>query len=247
MGYSRGTMIKRESKVSSVSSRTSGRLTPKPGDEKLRQAILAHVRDVYKMSQIEVAVCDGFVTLGGGIRSFRQKELIHRFVMGLRGVKALKDLLRVDPAESIADKKVAEHIRQALDAHAELPCGIAVIHVHEGVVTLNGNVRSAEERFLAENVASHCRGVVGVINTLIVDPLEEISDEAASRAVKGALAYCDDFEMDDVTVSCADGRVCLRGEVPTMLDKKLCEELARMQAGVRSVENLISVNTVKAV
>ncbi len=239
-------MTKRESTRSSVSSHTSARSNAvRTGDEKLRASILAHLRDVYKTKSIEVAVRDGFVTLDGTVRSFRQKEVLHRFVMGLRGVKALKDLLRVDPAESIADKKVAEHIRQALDAHAELPHGIAVIHVKDGIATLNGNVRSAEERFLAENVASHCRGVVEVINTLTVDPLEEVSDEAASRAVMGALAYCEDFEMDDVNVSCADGRICLRGEVPTMLDKTLCEELARMQCGVRSVENLISINSTK--
>ena len=238
-------MSKRDSNGSSGSARISARLTPRPGDEKLRASILAHLRDVYKTDEIEVAVRDGFVTIDGAVRSFRQKEVLHRFLMGLRGVKALKDLLRVDPAESVADKKIVEHIRQALDAHAELPSGTAVIHVKEGVATLKGNVRSAEERFLAENVASHCRGVVGVINSLTVDPLEEVSDEAASRAVKGALAYCDDFEMDNVTVSCADGRICLRGEVPTMLDRTLCEELARMQCGVRSVENLISINTAK--
>ena len=236
-------MAKRASNGSSDSPRISARHhSSRPGDEKLRASILAHIRDVHKTEHIEVAVRDGFVTINGAVRSFRQKEVLHRFLMSLRGVKALKDMLRVDPAESVADKKIVEHIRQALDAHAELPSGTAVIHVKEGIATLNGNVRSAEERFLAENVASHCRGVIGVINSLTVDPLEEVSDEAAARAVKGALAYCDDFEMDDVTVSCADGRICLRGEVPTMLDRTLCEELARMQCGVRSVENLITVN-----
>lgn len=208
--------------------------------EKLRAAIRTHLEDLYKSVAVEVH--DGFVTLEGSVRSFRQKELLHRFVMNMRGVKAVKDLIRVDPAESIADKAIAQHIRQALDAHAELPSGTAVIRVEDGVVTLNGNVRSAEERFLAENIASHCRGVTGVINALTVDPLEEISDEAAARAVKGALVYCEEFETDGVAVSCADGRVCLRGEVPSILDRTLCEELARIQCGVRSVENLIVVN-----
>ncbi|HLX60052.1 MAG TPA: BON domain-containing protein [Planctomycetota bacterium] len=209
-------------------------------DDSLRAAIRTHLQDLYKSAKADVR--GGFVTLSGSVRSFRQKELLHRFVMSLRGVKAVKDAIRVDPVESIADKQIAQHIRAALDAHAELPCGTAVIRVADGVATLNGNVRSAEERFLAENIASHCRGVTGVINLLSVDPLEEISDEAAARAVKGALVYCDDFETDGVSVSCADGRVCLRGEVPTMLDKALCEQLARLQAGVRSVENMIVVN-----
>ena len=163
--------------------------------------------------------------------------------MRMHGVRALKDLLRVQPPESVEDRQIALHIRQALDANAALPHGTAVVHVSKGVATLRGHVRTAEEFAVAENVASHCRGVVKVVNEMTVDPLEEVSDEAAARAVCGALAYCEDFETDGISVSCADGSICLRGEVPTMLDRTFAEELARIQAGVRAVENLIEVNS----
>jgi osmotically-inducible protein OsmY len=163
--------------------------------------------------------------------------------MGLKGVRALKDQLRVQPLETIADRKIALHIRQALDAHSELPPGTAAVHVRGGIATLSGHVRSAEERFIAENVASHCRGVTKVENELTVDPLDEIPDEATVRAVRCALAYCEDFETDGITVSCADGHIELRGEVPSIMDRTLAEELARMQAGVCSVENHIHVDS----
>lgn len=190
---------------------------------------------------IDVEVHDGLVKLRGSVRTFRQKERLHRFVMGLPGVRALKDLLRVRPLETVGDRQIALHIRQALDAHAELPLGTATVHVRGGIATLSGHVRSAEECFLAENVANHCRGVTKIMNELTVDPLDEISDEAAARAVRGALAYCEEFATEGVTVDCADGEVCLRGQVPTMLDRTLVEELARLQTGVRSVENHIQV------
>jgi osmotically-inducible protein OsmY len=211
-------------------------------DKQLHAHILAHLKNLSE-SKVELEVRDGFVMLRGNVRTFRQKERLHRFVMGLSGVRALKDLLRVQPAESVADGQIALHVRQALDANAELPAGTATVHVTEGVVTLNGHVRSAEELFIAENIVSHCRGVKGVLNELTVDPLEEISDEAAARAIRCALQYCEDFETDGVTVACADGKACLRGEVPTMMDRTLAEELARMQAGVRSVENRIVVQS----
>ena len=220
------------------------RLKPQPGsDAALAAAIRSHV--VGSLKHLRVSVKGGFVTLKGSVRSYRHKELLHNFVMSLRGVRALKDLLRVDPVETLADKKIAQHIRQALDAHAELPHCTAVIHVEEGFATLAGNVRSAEERFLAENIACHCRGVTGVANNLIVDPLDEVSDEAAVRAVAGALSFCDDFETDGVSVSCANGDICLRGEVPTLPDRMLAEELSRIQAGVRAVENRIVVRPKK--
>lgn len=209
-------------------------------DGALLSTILSHLEPIGS-GHIRVDVADGFVTLKGQVRTFRQKERLHRFVMGLKGVRALKDLLRVQPVETIADRKIALHIRQALDAHSELPPGTAVVHVRGGVATLEGHVRTAEERFVAENVASHCRGVTKVINELTVDPLEEISDEATVRAVRCALAYCEDFETDGISISCADGHLELRGEVPTIMDRTLAEELSRMQVGVCSVENHIHV------
>jgi osmotically-inducible protein OsmY len=212
------------------------------GDSQLHQRIATQLKSLGQAS-IDIEVRDGFVMLRGNVRTFRQKERLHRFVMGLSGVRALKDLLRVDPVETVADREVALHIRHALDAHSELPPGTAQVHVSSGVATLRGHVRSAEERFMAENVTSHCRGVTRVVNELNVDPLEEITDEATARAIRGALAYCEDFETDGVTVSVCDGTVVLRGEVPTLLDRTLAEELARMQGGVRSVDNHITVKS----
>jgi osmotically-inducible protein OsmY len=211
-------------------------------DSLLHRRIAAQLKSMGQKG-IDVEVRDGFVMLRGHVNTFRQKERLHRFVMGLSGVRALKDLLRVDPVETVADREVALHIRHALDAHSELPPGTAAVHVNSGVATLRGHVRSAEERFLAENIASHCRGVTRVVNEISVDPLEEITDEATARAIRGALAYCEDFETDGVTVSVCDGMAVLRGEVPSLLDKTLAEELARMQAGVRSVDNHISVQS----
>jgi len=211
-------------------------------DSQLLRRISSQLKSLGQES-VAVEVRDGFVMLRGNVRTFRQKERLHRFVMGLTGVRALKDLLHIDPVETVADREIALHIRHALDAHSELPLGTASVHVCDGVGTLRGHVRSAEERFMAENIASHCRGVTRVINELNVDPLEEISDEASARAIHGALSYCDDFETNGVTVSVVDGIAVLRGEVPTLLDSTMAEELARMQAGVRAVDNHISVQS----
>ncbi|MCY3024000.1 MAG: BON domain-containing protein [Planctomycetota bacterium] len=209
-------------------------------DAWLQKTISAHPSTANRAS-IRVEVKHGFVTLAGSAATYKQKERLHRFVMGLKGVRALKDLVRVWPIETIADRQIALHVRQALDAHAELPLGTASVHVRSGTVTLKGHVRSAEERVVAEHVTNHCRGVTSVLNELTVDPLDEIPDEATARAIHDALAYCKDFETGGIDVSCADGYVVLRGEVPSLMDRMLAEELARLQGGVRSVENHIHV------
>jgi len=213
---------------------------PGLSDAELRAKITAQIAWRCAKS-VSVEVAGGFVTLQGSVQTFREKERLHRFIMGLRGVKALKDLLLIEPTESLADSRISLLVRQALDAHSELPHGTAVVHVSNGTCTLNGHVRSCEERFVAEQVASHCRGVKKVQNELNVDPLNEVSDEATARVVKGALAYCEDFETESVSVSCADGLVLLRGRVPSLLDRALAEEVARLQPGVRRVENHIQI------
>jgi osmotically-inducible protein OsmY len=210
-------------------------------DRVLRRKIEIHLPHGRPNCQVNVEVKGGFVVLRGFVRTFREKERMHRFVMGLHGVRALRDLLRVRPVETLADKEIALHVRNALDAHAELPQRTATVHVSNGTCVLRGHVRTAEERHIAELTARHCRGVRVVVNELTVDPLDEISDEATARAVRLALNYCKDFETHGITVSCADGRIVLRGRVPTLLDRALAEEMARLQNGVRHVENHVQV------
>jgi osmotically-inducible protein OsmY len=210
-------------------------------DRELKQKILDHLPRSREHSQVTVEVKNGFVVLRGFVRSFRERERLRRFVMRLVGVRALKDLLRIKPMETLADQEVALHVRNALDAHSELPPGTATVHVTNGTCTLRGYVCSAEERHVAEMVARNCRGVRTVVNELLVDPLDEEPDAATSRQVRKALDYCKDFDTQGITVSCMDGRVVLRGKVPTLLDRLLAEEITRIQSCVRSVENHIQV------
>jgi len=213
-------------------------------DTELKRRIESHLPSSKNGgSNVSSEIRNGFVTLRGAVRTFREKERIHHFVMSARGVRAVKDLINVDPVETLADRQVALLVRQVLDAHSELPPGTATVHIQEGICTLKGYVRTAEERHIAQNAASHCRGVKRVNNQLAVDPLDEVSDEATVHAVKSALTYCSEFNIEEITVSCVDGRVLLRGMVPSIMERSLAEEMTRIQNGVRSVENHIQVAT----
>lgn len=214
-------------------------------DREIRQKILAHIPSSSSNGNTppDVEVKNGLVKLDGTVRTYHEKERLHRFVMGLRGVRALKDLVRVDPLETLADRQVALLVRQALDSRSELPPGTVSVHCRTGICTMVGHVRTAEESIIAEKVARHTRGVKEVVNELTVDPLDEVSDEATVKAVKSALSYCTDFDIESIAVSCADGKVVLRGMVPSILDRSLAEEVTRIQNGVRAVENHIQVAT----
>lgn len=231
---------------------------PVPDDKLLRRAIMEYIpRGVLPESEqpkrgrkktgsgprpsISVEVRSGFVLLRGTVSTVRQKERIYRFVMGLSGVRAVKNLLHIAPTEAPSDLLVAGFVRQALDAHAELFPGTVSVHIRNGICRLRGYVETAEQKHVAEHVAEHCRGVKSVVNEIEVDPLDRYSDQATSDAVRGALDYCAALNSSMMTVSCADGVVVLRGRAPTLFDRALAEELARIQGGVRTVENHIQV------
>jgi osmotically-inducible protein OsmY len=243
------TKPKRQSKATAKSKRKAPKASVKKAGHALRQSAMD--RELKRKieehlphsdhSQVSVSVKAGFVVLRGFVRSFRERERLRRFVLRLVGVRALKDLMRIKPAETLADREVALHVRNALDAHSELPPGTATVHVSNGTCALRGYVCSAEERHVAEMVARNCRGVRTVVNELAVDPLDEEPDAATTRLVRKALDYCKDFDTQGITVSCMDGRVVLRGRVPTLLDRLLAEEITRIQSCVRSVENHIQV------
>lgn len=70
-----------------------------------------------------------------------------------------------------SDDQIASEIRQLLDASDELDAHDVNVHVHAGQVTLQGTVRTPNERNAAVNVACDALGTTDVNNELII--LEE--------------------------------------------------------------------------
>src|SRR5262249_4754342 len=118
--------------------------------------------------QIRVTVSDGWVTLGGEVRTYLQKLDAAAVVRRLRGVRGVSDEITVRPdADPVG---VQQAIQTALDRNHETGKHGITVKAEGHNVTLEGRVDRWSERRAAERVAAAAPGVSAVHDHLVVAP-----------------------------------------------------------------------------
>jgi osmotically-inducible protein OsmY len=117
---------------------------------------------------ITVTVRNGFLTLEGTVEWMHQKSAAESAVKFLKGVKAVANLIRINP--TVSPTEVKTKIEEALRRSAEVDAGRISVVAKGAVVTLSGQVRSWVEKQEAERAAWGAPGVTRVENHIIVTP-----------------------------------------------------------------------------
>jgi osmotically-inducible protein OsmY len=73
-------------------------------------------------------------------------------------------------ADKVSDDKIYDELKLKLGMDAEVKGGGFAIDVKAGVVTLEGKVRAEKVRVRAERLTKKVKGVVKVVNKLVVEP-----------------------------------------------------------------------------
>ncbi len=116
------------------------------------------------------------------------------------------------------------------------------VSVEGGVVTLTGWVDSYLKKWDAEQAAHRVRGVKAVVNDIEVKLAHERTDPEIAADVARALELDIAVPKDKIKVTISKSWVILEGEVEWQYQKNDAEQVARRQAGVKGVTNLIRVN-----
>lgn len=116
--------------------------------------------------EIDVLVKDGEVTLEGSVDAFWKKKHAERLVSGVLGVKNVVNKLAVTPTDKYADRVIAKSITDALDRMDLVKASNIEVRVHDGVVTLAGEVPSWNAKKAVGNAAEFTAGVSSVNNLL---------------------------------------------------------------------------------
>ena len=215
-----------------------------PQDEQLQDAIrTAFILDGrFSAQRIDVLVKGGTVHLRGAVRSFRRALAAYDVAASVSGVQVVTNNLEVDFSEQLADDEIANHVRTALGAAAEVVKEAITVSVAHGVATLNGSARDAWQRAVAEDVAGSARGVREVRNLLIADLAEQLQDDESSHDLQTAIVRELGPSGAGIKVGIGNGVAVLYGSVPAQPQKDAAAKIVHRQ-GFSKVRNEINVSS----
>lgn len=151
----------------------------------------------------------------------------------------------VDGSSGNWDGRIAMAVKLRLLTAADVPSNEISVDVEDGVVTLFGLVPTAAVKGEVGSQVSRVSGVVRVDNDLeVVSSSARMSVDAKDEDITKdlAIALKPYDELKSVTTSVKNGVVQLSGKVPNGWERLHVLRVARGVTGVRTVEDLLSVN-----
>lgn len=182
---------------------------------------------------IDVTTDDNVVTLSGEVNNVLEKRKATQIAGMVRGVVSVINNIEVDPPAR-TDQQIQQDVINALLYDAATEAYNVNVSVSDGVVTLNGEVQSQQEKQLAGQVARGVIGVREVRNNIEVDMETTRPEEEIRADVIGALQS--DVQVDSalIDVNVEGDTVMLSGTVGSAAERNRAYWDA-MVAGVDTV------------
>ncbi len=141
------------------------------------------------------------------------------------------------------DAMIQEDVIEELKFDPEVVAPETGVRVHDGVVTLSGEVESYSTRWAAERAAMRVAGVKAVANDIVVRiPGTGLrTDEAIARDIGRVLELNVSIPAGRLKVSVDGGWVKVEGPVDWAYQRAAAERAIRYVRGVRGLTNLIQV------
>ena len=194
-------------------------------------------------SAIGVTAQAGVVTLTGFIDTYAGKLAAERAVKRVRGVHAVANDLRVRLRYDRTDADIAADAAKALALRATLADAVQVA-VHNGHVTLTGEVPTLFRSAVAEKAVRHVLGLKGVVNRIHVTPAASTAD--VTRQIVRALHREADLYARGIDVTVSGHTAVLTGRVRTWHEREAAGNAAMHATGITHVDNRIAVNSPQA-
>ena len=154
---------------------------------------------------------------------------------------AISGELRREKFAQRSDEDIAQAVRDTFRYDPRVLSYQPVVVVHNGVVTLTGQVSSLRAKQSAECDARHVVGVWSVHNLLKVRTRWFTPDVAVRQAILNALARDPYVSVFDFRVRVANGRAHLDGLVNSHFEQAQAARVAGGVSGVAEVENSVRV------
>jgi osmotically-inducible protein OsmY len=141
------------------------------------------------------------------------------------------------------DRVIQEDVLKALEWEPSVDATRIGVTVRDGVVTLQGIVRSFFEKTTADRVTRHVIGVRAVANDVIVnfDGLAPRSDSSIALAIANVLSWNSAIPPEAIKATVSDGWVTLNGKVDWQYQRTAAERSIEHLLGVRGITNAVLV------
>ncbi|MFW6324193.1 MAG: BON domain-containing protein [Desulfovibrionales bacterium] len=194
-------------------------------------------------TNIDVQVENGTVTLLGTVPALVGLNIANSDAWFVSGVKDVANLIKVDKliGRALQDREIQDRIEQLLAWSAVLDSRHIRVFVQDGMVFLEGTIRSLPEKMHAQELISGMSGVSRVENRIGIAPREDVLDHELAERLQKNMHGNQLVGSKNISVTVDKGRVVLEGETESWEDRRRAEEAASYTRGVTTVENRIVV------
>lgn len=141
------------------------------------------------------------------------------------------------------DHEIRDDVERELDKAEGVDSTLIGVAVHDGVVSLTGEVSNHWQRAAATHIALQTRGVNSVANDIVVSTISTATDARIAESSRDAIRGIGSIPNDAVLVEVRDHVVTLTGSVDTPELRSDVHRVVQALPAVASVINNIGVQT----
>lgn len=221
----------------------------KGSDAQIQQDAQRQLKDK-KFSGVHVQVQGGVVQLTGEVQRYADKADAEKRVDKMHEASSVRNDIHVASGGNVSDEQLAQKLSKQLlydrEGYPSYPFNSITLQVHDGVVTIGGEVVNPVDKDSAMGIVKNTPGVRDVIDHLQVAPVSPMDNRIRAEEYRAIYGYPTFTKYGinpakPIRIVVMNGHVTLTGVVDSTGDRDQANIRANSVPGVFSVTNDLQV------